>query len=83
MPKTESFAHLCQQFSNDLADLMEHPECPLTLRHLLYECAMDVQSESKANVDRQRELIEVRALLPLYLAGYQSKPKRGREAAAI
>jgi hypothetical protein len=82
MPKTTSFEDLCRQFSNTMADLMEHPECPMTLRHMLYECAMDVQAESEADVDRARELVEVRSLMPLYLIGYQSKPRRGRGATA-
>lgn len=80
MSKTTSFPELCRKFSNDMADLMEHPECPRTLRQMLVECALDIQLESNADVDRQRELLEVRELLPIYLAGYQKPARAAQES---
>jgi hypothetical protein len=72
---SQSFVTLCQQLSNNIADLIEHPDCPKTLRHQFVEFALDVQADSEADVTRERELIEVRTLLPLYLCNYASPSK--------
>lgn len=71
----QTFPTRCHQFSNALADLIEHPECSMSLRLKLVEFMYDFLSSTDASDGVMRENLEARYLLPLHLISYQPQPK--------
>lgn len=66
----EPFINLCEKLSNDIADMIEHPECPEPLQLHLIEIICNLSNKSKARLDVRRAEVEARYLLPLYLRKY-------------
>lgn len=67
------FLNLCEQLSNNIADMIEHPDCPKPLRSKLMDVTYDLMNSSEADVGLRRAEIEARYLLPLYLRKYSGE----------